>query len=172
VTLTLGANDYLALVSGGGCAPNDLFCAMRVLAQALADYQGRYDQVLSGLTSAKAGGQPPVVVVTTYYNPYDGASASGNPTLTRYEMIVDYALLGADGKVDCAALNLQANVGLNDIITCRGAAHGAIVADVYGPFNGRAASLTHPLAGGHHPNDEGYRVIAQAVIDALARAGL
>ena len=62
-------------------------------------------------------------------------------------------------------------MGLNDLIACLGAQHGATVADVYPRFAGQGAALTHILAGGIHPTAAGHAAIAAAVRAAYKAHG-
>lgn len=173
VTLTIGADDYLDLLARDPCpgAPRDVVCAQRALTAGVATYQQNYETILANLTTAvRAKTSDAVIVATTYYNPYDGAAAGGYTLLAWFELAIDYALYGADGKVDCTALDDRAKVGVNDVIVCRAPVHGVPVADVYPAFDGKSLTLTHILGGSHHPSDEGYRVIADAVISAVDSA--
>jgi lysophospholipase L1-like esterase len=116
VTLTLGADDFLPPVITEPCAsdPEDVACQLTV-ATALTTFSGNYLAILTQLDIALA--QDPGegrILVTTYYNPFDG---TGDPR----EGPVDAVLLGSDGAVDCGAnLGDLIKVGLNDIITCVG----------------------------------------------------
>ena len=76
-------------------------------------------------------------------------------------------MLDIDGTVDCQANAADPrNAGINDLIACIGAGFGADVVDLYPLFAGKALELTHIAEGNIHPNDEGYQVIASAVIAA------
>jgi lysophospholipase L1-like esterase len=162
VTLTLGANDLLPPIITKPCTsdPEDVACQLAV-ATALTTFAGSYLAILAQLDIALA--QDPGegrILVTTYYNPFDG---TGDPR----EAPVDAALLGSDGAVDCAAnLRDPVKVGLNDIIVCVGGPVGAEIVDVYPLFNDAAPALTHIAEGDIHPNDDGHQAIADAVIAA------
>ena len=55
--------------------------------------------------------------------------------------------------------------GLNDIIREHAAARGLPVVEIFEPFENRASEL---ISGDFiHPNDAGYRVMAEAVIATL-----
>jgi hypothetical protein len=129
------------------------------VANALTTFADNYQVILAQLNDALA--QDPGegrVLVTTYYNPFGG---TGNPL----EGPVDAALLGSDGAVDCAANPADpAKVGLNDIITCVGEQLAAEIVDIYPLFNNAAPELTHLAGGDIHPNNDGHRAIADAVI--------
>jgi lysophospholipase L1-like esterase len=162
ITLTIGANDLLPLLRTEPCASDPVGAPCRLaVASALTAFAGGYLAILSQLNYALA--QDPGegrVLVTTYYNPFDG---TGDPL----EAPVDQALLGSDGAVDCAANKENpARMGLNDIIGCFGEPAGAEVVDIYPLFNDDAPALTHIAEGDIHPNDDGHRAIAEAVIAA------
>jgi hypothetical protein len=98
------------------------------------------------------------VLITTYYNPFDG-------TGDLREDLVDTALQGSDGDVDCDAIPEDPkNMGLNDVIVCVGEVVGAEIVDVYPLFNNDAPELTHVAEENIHPNDKGHRAIADAVV--------
>jgi lysophospholipase L1-like esterase len=162
VTLTLGANDFLPPVIIEPCAsdPGDVACQLAVTT-ALTTFAGSYLAILAQLDIALA--QDPGegrILVTTYYNPFDG---TGDPR----EAPVDAVLLGRDGAIDCAAnLRDPVKVGLNDIIVCVGGLAGAEIVDVYPLFNDAAPALTHIAEGEIHPNNDGHQAIADAVIAA------
>jgi lysophospholipase L1-like esterase len=160
VTLTLGANDLLPPIITAPCTsdPEDVACQLAVTT-ALTTFAGSYLAILAQLDIALAQdlGEGRILV-TTYYNPFDG---TGDPR----EAPVDAALLGNDGAVDCAAnLRDPVKVGLNDIIVCVGELTGAEIVDVYPLFKDAAPVLTHIEENDIHPNNGGYRAIADAVI--------
>jgi lysophospholipase L1-like esterase len=164
VTLTVGANDFMPLLRNEPCAsdPKGVPCRIAV-AQALSSFAANYQALLARLSVALAldtGDEH--VMVTTYYNPFDG---TGSP----FEAPADAVLLGIDGRIDCLAAQVDPrNTGLNDIIACIGAAFGATVVDIHPLFDGKALALTHIAEGDVHPNDEGHRVIAGAVFVAFS----
>jgi hypothetical protein len=131
------------------------------VASALTTFTGNYLVILSQLDIALA--QDPGegrILVTTYYNPFDG-------TGDLLEAPVDAALLGSDGAVDCAANPADpTKVGLNDIIICVGRLAGAEIVDIYPLFNDAAPTLTHIGESDIHPNDDGHQAIADALIAA------
>ncbi|HEX2883021.1 MAG TPA: GDSL-type esterase/lipase family protein [Candidatus Limnocylindria bacterium] len=159
VTLSLGGNDLLNLLytdTPCATAPGSLECTMLV-ASVLQGVAANYVQLVTGLASALAveDADPEDVYVLTLYNPFKGI---GGP----YETPIDFALLGADGALDCSALANRMNAGLNDITACTAAAAGWTVVDGYALFGDRAMELTN-MAGGtfdFHPNDLGYAVLA------------
>ena len=164
VTLDIGGNDMLRLLRPGGpCYPNPATPACQAaVGAALAGFSGNYKVILGSLVTAL--GQDPgteTILVTTYYNPFDG---TGSPL----EIPVDITLLGADMAINCtAALGNPVNVGLNDLITCIGAGfapYGVEVVNVYPIFDGNAMALTNIADGDIHPNNDGYDAIADALI--------
>jgi lysophospholipase L1-like esterase len=162
VTLTLGISDLLPVFRTEPCAsdPGGAAC-QKAITTARTTFTNNYLSILAQLNLALA--QDPGegrVLVTTYYNPFDGTD---NPL----EGPVDAALLGNDGTVnfDCAADPEEPNkLGFNDIIACSGGTLGAEIIDVYPLFNDAAPALTHIAEGDIHPNNDGYRAIADAVI--------
>lgn len=158
VTLSLGGNDLLDLLyTDTPCAtdPGSPECTLLV-ASVLQGVATNYGQLVGGLSVALgADNGPEDVYVLTLFNPFKGI---GGP----YETAIDFALLGADGTVDCTALSNPLNGGLNDIMTCTAASAGWKVVDGYALFGDRALELTH-MAGGtfdFHPNDLGYALLA------------
>ena len=176
VTLDIGGNDLLGLLFSEPCASDpfgdDCKDAVEV---ALGTFGVNYGTILGGLTGALAldpGNEE--LMVMTFYNPFDGLGAVDPSFLVR-EAVVDQALVGVDGVIDCVANANPANaalVGLNDIIACTGMFFGATVVDVYPLFDGAALALTHIAFFGVdpsfaiHPNDLGYAVIAGAFSNA------
>jgi lysophospholipase L1-like esterase len=163
VTLDIGGNDLLELLIAGPCAVDPTGPACRAAVQARqAGFAASYEQILSTLTSALAS-EPRLarLVVLTYYNPFSGTASS-------YEVPSDAALLGSDGRIDCAAnAEEPERVGLNDLIACIGLAHGAIVADLYPDFSQRSPDLTNVLARDIHANDTGHALIADVIKRAI-----
>ena len=159
VTLTIGANDLLPLIGSEPCASDPAGAAcQQVVGQALAAFQGNYQAILTGLVTALAADPgDEQLLVTTYYNPFSG-------TGSQFEPVVDAALLGADGTVDCAATAVDPrNAGLNDLIVCVGEQFGATTVDIQPIFDGRGSLLTHIDEDDTHPNTLGHRVIAYLV---------
>lgn len=164
VTLMIGGNDLLRLLRSGPCSidPSGATCQALVVA-AISGAAANYPMILGTLAAAVAG-EPgdTTVVVTTYYNPFDG---TGSP----FEGPVEFALLGFDGIIDCFAAAVNPfNAGLNDVIACTAGAFGMTVVDLHPLFEGRTLELTHIGASDVHPNHKGHRVIADAVIEAVS----
>jgi lysophospholipase L1-like esterase len=167
VTLSIGGNDLLGLLSAEPCASNPGGDACRgVVAVALGGFAGNYATILGGILGALAAdpGEERVLVMT-YYNPFSG---TGSPN----EAAVAAALLGVDGAINCATFSPAAPtpaVGLNDIIACLPRAlgmAGVTVVDVYPSFVGKGRSLTHIATGDIHPTNAGHAHIANAHIKA------
>jgi lysophospholipase L1-like esterase len=159
ITLSLGGNDLLGLLSGPCADPLAPACEAAV-AQALGTVSATYPRVLAALLQALAAGQDPggaQLLALTVYNPFSG-------TGSRYEAPIDRVLLGVDLKLDCtAAVANPLNAGLNDIIACTARAAGVTVVDLYPVFQDRGATLTHIRANDIHPTDAGYAAIATAL---------
>lgn len=162
VTLSIGGNDLLNLLNEptDPCVqdPNSGTC-MGLLFGALSGVATNYPNMLGMLSWALD--QDPgaeAVYVLTVYNSFGGTGST-------FEAPVDLALLGADGRIDCAAAQASPmNAGLDDIIACTTAFFGMIVVDGYGAIADSALELTHIGDPGFniHPNDDGYAAIAKA----------
>ena len=99
----------------------------------LATFNTDYNRILDELKTRLNGAD---LIVTTYYNPNGpGADTSEITWLQR----------------------------LNEVIRKDGVAHGAKVADFYGPIVGQEKSLTWTGVGDVHPTQAGHAVLAQAL---------
>ena len=162
VTLTIGGNDFLPLVGQEPCASNPIGRECQtIVGTALKTFSVNYAAILRDLKAAlDSDPGEEQLLVTTYYNPYKG---TGSP----FELPTDGTLFGTDGTIDCAANAADVTKGgLNDVITCSAAAVGATTVDLYSVMIDKALTHTHIATGDIHPNDEGYRLIADAVIAA------
>ena len=171
VTLDIGANDlFLPMLTDPACDPSHPFfpgSCQAVLAGALGGFAGNYVAILGAINQAMLNsGDFANVMVMTYYNPLDG-------TRNALEGLVDQALLGFDGEINCSVNANPINVGLNDIIACLGTTFGATVVDVHPLFDGKALTLTHigqiranPIFS-IHPKNIGHAVITGAFINEL-----
>jgi lysophospholipase L1-like esterase len=166
VSLDIGGNDLLRLIRTEPCtsAPQSDGC-LALVATALDSYAANARRILGELRAALDGVAPDATLsVMTYFNPFSGTGAS-------YEQAGELALLGADRRLDCAAaIEDPRQRGMNDVIACVAAEHGAVLVDVQPAFVGAGLELTHIGSEDIHANDVGYAVIAEAFLDALAAA--
>jgi lysophospholipase L1-like esterase len=164
VTLDIGSGNLLGLLAPGQpCAtdPSTPSC-QAAISMALISFVTTFPTILGEVAAAleRDPGQEQLLVATAY-NPLSG---TGHP-LDRF---VERALLGANGTLDCG--EPPAERGLNDWIACIASQYGATVVDLYPPFAGKAASLTHIRDNDVHPTNAGYAAIATAFRRAT-RAG-
>lgn len=158
VTLEIGGNDllrlYYSLVLTGACP--DLEAALAkaecgdALRQALDGFEPNLDTALDRLEQADPS---LTIVLLTLYNPF------------AHLPVGKLGELSLEGKPDTPFPE-----GLNDII--RRVAEGRdnlTVVDLHPLFEGRTDELVS--IDGIHPNDEGYRVMADAVLGALDEGG-
>ena len=90
-----------------------------------------------------------------YYNPWSGRDNAATDAAEG-----DTALLGTDGKIDCAGTGTAR--GFNDVIACVAADHGAKLANLRPPFAGHG-NIGDYFADPVHPNDTGHQVIADVL---------
>ena len=158
VTLEIGGNDllgiYFSLVQTGACPDMQTSLAKPECTQALHDaLAGFRPNFATALDKLQEAGPSVPIVVMTLYNPFDYLGPVG-----------ELGALSLDGKS-----GTDFPEGLNDIIRSVAADHqGVIVADVYSAFAGKTASLIS--SDFIHPNDAGYRTMADAVVAALGSA--
>jgi lysophospholipase L1-like esterase len=148
VTVSIGGND----ISGNAaCAADPVGCE-------LAE---RYATLLGRLRSAlDADPGPEAIAVLTYPNPWSGTGLAMEPFAAD-------ALVGADGRIDCAGG--PDDIGLNDVLSCVGARFGAVTADLYPPTLGRGLELTHIATGDVHLTDAGHQLAAEVLTSILRR---
>jgi lysophospholipase L1-like esterase len=145
LTLDIGGNDGNQCPSGFNSFP--------------CPFPGNYQTILGTLEAALAGDPgDETFQVLQYYNP-----ASGRQTAA--ENLYDYALLGADLKIDCSAGG--AALGLNDLLGCIGRQHRASPVDAYPTFKANGPSL---MADTLHPNETGHAYLA-CLFEHPERAG-
>ena len=161
VTLEIGGNDLLGLffstVLTGICP--DVTTALskaecyEPLTATLAEFDANFETVLDRLL---ASAPALTVLVLTLYDPFSGLLPVQS----------EIAALSLEGVVDS-----RVPEGLNDIIREHAAERGIPVVELYEPFQNRAAELM--ASDFIHPNDAGYRVMADAVLETLEdlRAG-
>lgn len=161
VTLDIGGNDGLNLLNDPACAsdPGSATC-QQLIGAALYEFSQNYPVILGAIQAALAADPgDEQFFVLTYYNPWGGTGGTWEP-------LVDAVMLGSDLTVDCAANSDLTKVGLDDLISCMGAAAGATVVDLYSQFDDRGLYLTHIEDGDIHPTDAGYAWIARALMTA------
>jgi acyl-CoA thioesterase I len=163
VTLDIGGNDLLRLRWTEPCASAlDSQGCLDLVAETVAEFELNFRRIVEALAGSLASHAPDATLaVLAYPNSFSGAGSE-------YDDAAEMALLGSDGRMDCETEEAYAR-GLNDVIACVAAEHGAVVADAHPPFDGRGLELTHIGSGDIHANDRGYDVIAATFADALAR---
>jgi len=155
VTLEIGGNDllrlYFSLVATGLCP--DVATSLEKpecaepLASALRNFEPNLRSALERL--AQADEAVPVVLLTIY-NPFGHVPGVG-----------ELGELSLEGRPDSPFPE-----GLNDVIRTLAAQHEVLLVDVYPLFQGRSEELI--ASDTIHPNDRGYQVIAEAVLETLA----
>ncbi len=154
VTLEIGGNDLLGLYFGAvltGVCPDvtatlSKSACTEPLATALAEFDANLGETLDQLLEADTSLR---ILLLTLYNPFPG--------FLPVQSIAALALEGIAGS--------QFLEGLNDIIRGHAAQRDIPVVELYEPFENRAGEL---ISGDFiHPNDAGYRVMAEAVIATL-----
>ena len=143
ISIDIGANDLLALVakSNSPCLQSAASKACQdVLGQTLAGLQSNLSSVLRRLREAAPNAQ---VYVLDIYNPYSGTN---------------------DPRVIVASVGVQQ---LNGVIAAAAAdpSLGAKFVSIHDAFEGRARQWI--ASDGIHPNNDGYRVMAEALLAAI-----
>jgi lysophospholipase L1-like esterase len=154
VTIGLGANEILRARRDPGCVADRASEACRAAVKSATEVAASsLDAVLTGVQLALAeAGSDAVVLLLAYYSPDLDPLASAS-------------VAGSDGAVGCDPL--EERPGLNDRIACIAAERSVGLVDLYDAFLGRENELTRFRSGDVHPNAEGYRVIADAILEAL-----
>ncbi len=155
VTLEIGGNDLLGLYFGvvlTGVCPDVTAVLSKPectepLSTALAEFDANLGEALDRLLDA----DPSLpLVLMTLYDPFSGL----------LQTFSEIAALALEGLPDT-----QFPEGLNDIIREHAAQRDIPVVELYEPFENKASDL---ISGDLiHPNDAGYRVMAEAVIETL-----
>ncbi len=155
VTLEIGGNDllnlYFRLVLPGTC-PN-LTEALKkpqcvdALRGAMASFRPNLKEALDHLQAADPDLR---IVLMTLYNPFSGGIQAFDPV----------GQLALEGTPDTAFPE-----GLNDGIRAQAIESGVTLVDIYPLFVGKAKEYI--FTDLIHPNDKGYRVMADAVLAAI-----
>lgn len=155
VTLEIGGNDLLDLffdyVVPGTC-PTLVESLQRpecvgILRETLDNFPPNLKVVMDRLL----GADPDLnIVLMTLYNPFSA----------KIEVFDPFGILSLEGMPDTPFPE-----GINDFIRAQAAASGAKLADVYPEFVGKGPEyISMDII---HPNDTGYRAMADVVIDTL-----
>jgi lysophospholipase L1-like esterase len=160
VTLEIGGNDLLDLffdlvlpgrcpsVSEGLQTPE----CVQALEETLDAYEPNLDLILDRLREA----DPQLsIFLMTLYNPFSGGSA----------LLDELGELSLEGMPDTPFPE-----GLQDIIRRQAEANDVRLVEVYPLFEGKAREYI--ASDTIHPNDTGYRVMADAVIGEMRESGI
>jgi lysophospholipase L1-like esterase len=155
VTLEIGGNDLLNiffdLVAPGTCPSLKEALAKPVCVGALRDALDEFRPNLTEAIDRLQAADPDLpIALMTLYNPFSGG-------LTPVDEVAELALEGSP--------DTEFPEGLNDIIRAEGREQGVILVDWYPLFEGKAGVYIYRDL--IHPNDEGHRVMAEAVLDAV-----
>jgi lysophospholipase L1-like esterase len=144
ITISAGGNDLAALIPNSACQQEPLPPSCP-LDDALAQVKDNYNQIMKALRDAWP--DTPIVVLL-YPNFFSGTGTPFEAPAQRVLPLLDQAISDVAAKYDHTAVAITA-----------------------GDFEGRGADLTHVLdtPSDPHPNDAGYRLIADAFIAALKR---
>lgn len=151
ITIDIGGNDIRDLAGEGQpCAPpasmTDAACAAAVT-QTLATVSENLDAILRSLRVA--AGPDTKILVLDYFNPYSG---TGKPLEQAGDLVLP--LLNKEIADVAAAPGIDADV-----------------VETFAAFEGKGGELTNVNGpqGDFHPNDAGYRVLADLVIAAYQK---
>lgn len=142
ISISIGANDLLALAEPGSpCIENAGSEACRNgLTATLTNVQSNITEVLGQLRGAAPDAE---IYVMNLYNPYSG---SGD----EFEIIASVGVQQLNGVIGVAAANEE---------------FGARLVTIFELFQGRARQWI--AQDGIHPNNDGYRVMAEALLAAV-----
>ena len=160
VTLEIGGNDllrlYTDLVIPGTCVSVEESLekdeCVNGLNESLSGFKSNLDTTLARLRSVD--GDLPIFLMTLY-NPFSGTDSAA-------ERIGDLALEGEPGA--------RFDIGLNDIVRDIGSRYEATLVEIFPLFEDKSSEyIAFDLI---HPNDQGYTVMAGAVLAEMSGAGL
>lgn len=160
VTLEIGGNDllnlYFNLVIPGKCPTVTESLKRPECVAALQDILAKYRPNLqTALQNLKEADPALPIFLMTLYNPFSGGSS----------VIDSFGELSLEGMVDTPFPE-----GLNDTIRQEAANAGVHLVEWYPLFEGKAGQY---IANDFiHPNDTGYRVMADAVLQGMSDAGV
>lgn len=155
VTIQLGGSDLLARAQDPAFLQADPATQQQILLETLGLVQANYTSLLTTLQTSVPQAN---VYLLGFFNPF----AALDPSFPLYNI---------------APTAIQS---LNQVIAGQAAAFGVRYVDLYTPFLGREAELTYilsppipdPITGAPtlniHPNQDGYRVIAEQLVQASA----
>jgi len=155
VTLEIGGNDLLdiffSLVLPGTCPSLKEALAEQACVESLRSALDEYRPNLAAAIDRLQEADPDLpIALMTLYNPFSGG----------LQPIDEMAELALEGQADTPFPE-----GLNDVIRAEARRQGVILVEWYPLFEGKAGEY---IASDYiHPNDEGYRVMAEAVLDAV-----
>lgn len=162
ITLEIGGNDllsiYFKLVVPGICPSVEEGLKKQRCVDALRNALDAYGPNLRRIISDLRAADPNIpIFLMTLYNPFSGKSNFADA-----DRIAELALEGDPST--------PFPEGLHDIIRKVAAETGVHLVEVYSLFTGKSIDYVAP--DNIHPNDTGYRLIADAVLASMRDAGL
>ncbi len=159
VTLEIGGNDLLSLffelVITGVCPSVERGLqkpqCVDELSAVMHEYEANLETALDRLDETGADFD---LFLMTLYNPFSGKARL-------IDELIELSLEGMGGT--------PFEKGLHDIVRDQAEAHGAHLVDIYPLFDGKG--FDYIASDSIHPNDEGYRAIADALLSAIDGAG-
>ncbi len=157
VTLEIGGNDllrlYFSLVRTGICPDVATSLSKAECSDALTSAFDDFEPNLAATLDRLRDADPSLrIILLTLYNPFSHLGALGE--------LGDLSLEGRP--------NTPFPDGLNDLIRAASERNDVVLADVYPQFQGKTQVLIS--SDFIHPNDAGYRVIADTVVEAIDAA--
>jgi len=151
VTIDIGGNDILDLAGEGQpCAPPASFTGSACTAAVSEALDAVSQNLMAILHSLRVAAGPDArILVLDYFNPYSG---TGQPLEEAGDMVLP--LLNKEIADIAASPDVDADV-----------------VRTFAAFDGKGAELTNDtgLEGDFHPNDAGYRILADLLIDVYKR---